>query len=1141
MIGYECLAGPPRVRRRERRADRAQADPRRARAAARGRPATGVRAAGRPGAAQGPRASASRRRRLPRRGRRRRAPAGRWPRCRPARGDRRWRRGRRPRSSSPGPRAPAAPHGRLGRQRSRRASCSPVLVLRRCAASPAPSPPRATGAGERVRRPSRRHRARSRAGRPGAYVGRPVDDVQRELPALGLHVQRRDRTGSATPSCPTGHRRRPGAARRCSRGDTVVVTYAVADVHARAPGRRQRRHRSPRSSPAPCPGRVAGTAPDGPRRRATSARPATTAPAGTGRRRAARPARRSRRRPRAPSRADDDPPPASRRRTTPAAGGSTSPARDVSAASRRSAASARGLRPADGRGRRSQTAPPRQASAAVSTNPRSVAAIGQHDEQPEDGEPGQARARRRARRGRDRRRRAGRRPRRPASPSDGGDRGERRPQRDGRPQDSPPKSTGQPELEQDQRQHGQRRDRAAAAGRGGARGVGGTSSRRPRVAGLERVRPGAARLAGGRRRRGPRPAEGGGGGAAAPRPDPGRSRRGRSAGGPSGGAGRRRRRRLHRVRRRRAGVRAAAAGAAAPAGAPPGSPACWTGPGRAGSSRRSWVGRADSRVLLGAVARGPAGRPAALRTVSAPVPGAAWADPLRHLGSAGWLRAPASSSPEPRCSPGGWPTATGRGWPSSCARSGSTSAHVVVVGDRPDDLRAALDLPRRHRRRAGDHLRRTRTDRRRPDRRGGRASSRAGPRRSTRRWRQRIGAVVERLMARRGWRADPGGHCRRRAQAGPGARRRDGAGAGGHRARARRPARRRPRRADGGGAARAARGAAGHVAGRAGAPRPSSGARRPRRSCGRRRVRLWGTLESAAGRHPARARARSWPGWRSPPACGTASWRSSPASPPAAQPAYDRLVARCSPASYADTLFSTGPTVDELVADALADRGLTVATAESCTGGLLAARLTDAARLVGLGARRGRRLRELGQGAAARRAGRAAGEHGAVSAGGGRGAWPTARARRFGADVGVGITGIAGPGRRHAGEAGGHRAPLRGRPEGRRRGRSCCPARGRPSRDARSRRCSAAVLLREVTSDEPVTAHGPLPRRGWTSLRAGRITADQPGEMPRRQPEVGSAARPPERARGRVRVGHWSGKARAGRTPGAGQWVRCRP
>jgi nicotinamide-nucleotide amidase len=47
---------------------------------------------------------------------------------------------------------------------------------------------------------------------------------------------------------------------------------------------------------------------------------------------------------------------------------------------------------------------------------------------------------------------------------------------------------------------------------------------------------------------------------------------------------------------------------------------------------------------------------------------------------------------------------------------------------------------------------------------------------------------------------------------------------------------------------------------------------------------------------------------------------------------------------HADTLFSDdGRTVDQQVADLLRGRGLTIATAESCTGGLLAARLTDLA------------------------------------------------------------------------------------------------------------------------------------------------------------------------------------------------------
>ena len=62
---------------------------------------------------------------------------------------------------------------------------------------------------------------------------------------------------------------------------------------------------------------------------------------------------------------------------------------------------------------------------------------------------------------------------------------------------------------------------------------------------------------------------------------------------------------------------------------------------------------------------------------------------------------------------------------------------------------------------------------------------------------------------------------------------------------------------------------------------------------------------------------------------------------PDAQDAYDgfeKLIG----ASFQRELFSTdGRTVDDIVADALLERGLTIATAESCTAGGLASRLTD--------------------------------------------------------------------------------------------------------------------------------------------------------------------------------------------------------
>ena len=62
---------------------------------------------------------------------------------------------------------------------------------------------------------------------------------------------------------------------------------------------------------------------------------------------------------------------------------------------------------------------------------------------------------------------------------------------------------------------------------------------------------------------------------------------------------------------------------------------------------------------------------------------------------------------------------------------------------------------------------------------------------------------------------------------------------------------------------------------------------------------------------------------------------------PDAQAAYDRLAAAIT-TTYADTLFSAdGSTIDDIVAEALLARGLSIATAESCTGGLLAGRIVD--------------------------------------------------------------------------------------------------------------------------------------------------------------------------------------------------------
>ena len=103
-----------------------------------------------------------------------------------------------------------------------------------------------------------------------------------------------------------------------------------------------------------------------------------------------------------------------------------------------------------------------------------------------------------------------------------------------------------------------------------------------------------------------------------------------------------------------------------------------------------------------------------------------------------------------------------------------------------------------------------------------------------------------------------------------------------------------------------------------------------------------------------------------------------------------------------------GTSTDELVARALADRGWTVATGESCTGGLLAGRLVDRAGSSSYVAggvvaySNEAKTGLLGVPADLIAA------HGAVSPEVARALADGAR-DRFGADLGVGITGVAGP------------------------------------------------------------------------------------------------------------------------------------
>jgi nicotinamide-nucleotide amidase len=113
---------------------------------------------------------------------------------------------------------------------------------------------------------------------------------------------------------------------------------------------------------------------------------------------------------------------------------------------------------------------------------------------------------------------------------------------------------------------------------------------------------------------------------------------------------------------------------------------------------------------------------------------------------------------------------------------------------------------------------------------------------------------------------------------------------------------------------------------------------------------------------------------------------------------------------HADTLFSEdGSTVDEQVAALLRAGGRSLATAESCTGGLLAARLTE---LAGSSDYFRGGVVPYSNEAKVSLAGVAAElieAHGAVSAEVAEALAAGARSR-LGADVGVGVTGIAGPG-----------------------------------------------------------------------------------------------------------------------------------
>lgn len=130
---------------------------------------------------------------------------------------------------------------------------------------------------------------------------------------------------------------------------------------------------------------------------------------------------------------------------------------------------------------------------------------------------------------------------------------------------------------------------------------------------------------------------------------------------------------------------------------------------------------------------------------------------------------------------------------------------------------------------------------------------------------------------------------------------------------------------------------------------------------------------------------------------------------PAQRPACDALMEFIEQRHGPDIFSRDGGTIDEQIATMLTADGLTVATAESCTGGLLAARLTDrpgsSAFVLGGAVVYSNAAKQalIGVSAATLQL------HGAVSVEVARELADGAR-RVYGADVGVGITGIAGPG-----------------------------------------------------------------------------------------------------------------------------------
>ena len=263
-------------------------------------------------------------------------------------------------------------------------------------------------------------------------------------------------------------------------------------------------------------------------------------------------------------------------------------------------------------------------------------------------------------------------------------------------------------------------------------------------------------------------------------------------------------------------------------------------------------------------------------------------------------------------------------------------------------------------------------------------------------------------------------------------------------------------RSDGARAARAARGAAGHVAGGASPPRRPGGRWPGRAELRQETVRLWGTLEAQLAA-TLREHEDELAGLEITTCLRDGELEIVTRFAPDAQPAYDRLAAVLAEELRRHAVLHRARPSTTSWPAAFADRGLTVATAESCTGGLLAARLTErpgsSAWVLGGVAAYANSAKEQLLDVPAR-----SWPSTARSAPRWRSPWPRARGRGSAPTSGSASPGSPG---RAAGRRRSRSAPCTSAWPGR-TGASCarcgCPARGRPCGNAPSRwRCTCCA------------------------------------------------------------------------------------